>query len=286
MRFQTWRLTHPRRNVRRKAIIKFAHDSGMAQKDIEIEEIIKYLGSSPLHHFSYRFLEKYSPSKYQAFSDPENGLHYVDHQGKRLYWQPERKKKRIPKDYAELRAEQDEQSPHRYLVPGFEVNSGDIIADIGCAEANFSLDVIEHAKHVYLFENDERWMKALHATFEPWKKKVTIVPSMVGEKNKNDMITLDTYFADKEPPTFLKLDVEGSEGAVLEGARGLITSNKNLKAAVCTYHNQDDEEILSSLLKEMGLEVSCSHGYMLMYRMDQFDPPYFRRGLIRATKSV
>ncbi len=36
MRFQTWRLTHPRRNVRRKAIIKFAHDSGMAQKDMAL----------------------------------------------------------------------------------------------------------------------------------------------------------------------------------------------------------------------------------------------------------
>ena len=44
---------------------------------------------------------------------------------------------------------------------------------------HISLEIIEEAKHVYLFEQDEQWLEAIRATFEPWQAKVTIVQKYV-----------------------------------------------------------------------------------------------------------
>ena len=53
--------------------------------------------------------------------------------------------------------------------------TGKVFVDVGCAEGYSSLEIIEEAKHVYLFEQNESWLEAIRATFEPWKDKVTIV---------------------------------------------------------------------------------------------------------------
>ena len=57
----------------------------------------------------------------------------------------------------------------------FNVDKETIVADIGCAEANFSLDVIDKVKHIYLLETNNVWSEPLKATFGTYKEKVTIV---------------------------------------------------------------------------------------------------------------
>ncbi|MFI5337381.1 MAG: FkbM family methyltransferase, partial [Opitutales bacterium] len=252
-----------------------------------VREAVDFLRGHPLHVFPYPFTAGYRPATHPVHFDAAAGLHWVDHGGKKLYWRADRKAKRIPGDYAALLAEQDERSPHRYLVPGFGVQPGDIVADVGCAEGNFALEVVERAAHVYLFEADERWVGALEATFRPWQDKVTITRSLVGRLTSGGgsggTLSLDDFFADKPAPTFLKLDVEGHEAGVLEGARRTLTRASGLRAAVCTYHRQEDEVMLAALLQELGFTPTASRGYMLLYRDPDFRPPYFRRGLLRAT---
>ncbi|MFI5335486.1 MAG: hypothetical protein ACHQ5A_01790, partial [Opitutales bacterium] len=172
--FLWWRLIHPQRDRLRRDIIADAEASGLAARDAAVREAVDFLRGHPLHVFPYPFTAGYRPATHPVHFDAAAGLHWVDHGGKKLYWRADRKAKRIPGDYAALLAEQDEQSPHRYLVPGFEVQPGDIVADVGCAEGNFALEVVERAGHVYLFEADERWVGALKATFRPWQDKVTI----------------------------------------------------------------------------------------------------------------
>jgi hypothetical protein len=282
--FLWWRLTHPQRDALRRAIIAHAEASGRAARDGEVREVVEFLRTQPLHHFPYPFVADYRRSAHPAHWDAAAGLHYVDHGGKKLYWRAGRKAKRIPGDYTALLAEQDERSPHRYLTASFDVKPGDIVADVGCAEGNFSLEIVERAKHVYLFEADGRWAKALETTFAPWKHKVTISRSLVGRQSGDGMVALDDFFRGQEPPTFLKLDVEGYEADVLQGGRETIARARDVRAAVCTYHRQQDEAELTKLLHELGFRTEPSRGYMLLYREPNFAAPYFRRALLRATK--
>jgi 16S rRNA A1518/A1519 N6-dimethyltransferase RsmA/KsgA/DIM1 with predicted DNA glycosylase/AP lyase activity len=59
-----------------------------------------------------------------------------------------------------------EKMPHQYQTSYFQVKKNDILLDVGCAEALFSLDVIDKVKKVILFESDSVWFDPLKATFE------------------------------------------------------------------------------------------------------------------------
>ena len=70
-------------------------------------------------------------------------LKYVNYKkDKPIYFKKKWSKSRIQKALNQLYIEQDINSPHRYLTDDFNVDKDTIVADIGCAEANFSLFVI------------------------------------------------------------------------------------------------------------------------------------------------
>lgn len=280
--FLKWRIGHPKRDRLRRDILGWLTSEGRDQ-DAELAEVAAFLRHNPPDFFPYDFAQEYYAKPVRIEQDAEVGLPFIDHDGKRLYWREGRKTKRIPRDYNALRAEQDPLSPHRYLTDSFEIAPGDVLVDVGSAEGILSLDVIERAGHVYLFEADPIWTRALEATFKPWKDKVTIVPKFVGDRTDGDMIRLDDYFGPDQRIDFLKLDVEGYEAQVMDGARELMTSGRVKRAAVCAYHHAEDEAKLSRILKEMGFNIEVSERYMLLYRDADLAPPYLRRGLLRAT---
>ncbi len=70
--------------------------------------------------------------------------------------------------------------------------------------------------------------------------------------NTIDSVALDDYFADKEPPTFIKMDVEGAELDALHGAERIIREHKP-KLAVCIYHKKEDLVDIPKYL--IGLDV-------------------------------
>ena len=57
----------------------------------------------------------------------------------------------------------------------------------------------------------------------------------------------------------------------------------NVKLAVCTYHNSEDEDLILGILKEKNFSCEQSEGYML-FLYSKLDYPYFRRGIVRAQK--
>lgn len=81
-----------------------------------------------------------------------------------------------------------------------------------------------------------------------------------GDPNSVDPIdvpvtTLDTYFADRpDKPDFLKIDVEGHELAVLEGAREILTTSRPTLLLECeTRHRPDgDVQPVLSFLASLG----------------------------------
>jgi hypothetical protein len=174
--------------------------------------------------------------------------------------------------------EQDSRSPHLYFKNGTDFISGKTFVDVGAAEAMSSLDVVKKAKRVVMFECEPNWIEALNATFEPWKEKVTIVPKFAGDVDDEKTVRLDSFFADvpADEKIALKLDVEGMEKKVLDGAQKILQKNAT-DLFVCTYHKHGDFEELGALIAKYGFSQSVSDGFM-------FFEHEFRHGIIRAVK--
>jgi hypothetical protein len=248
----------------------------------EIDSVLNYLNKNPLAVFPYDFQDQYIAENIKVFYDRNKRLRYVLHDSKKLYFKKRWGRKKIRNLYNLLSKEQDIRSPHRYLNGQFKFEDGEVLVDVGTAEGNFALSMVEKASRLILFEADKEWIEPLNATFEPWKDKVSIVNKFVGDVTNFRSTTLDDFFPARESAMFLKIDVEGAESRLLKGAQRILSQQKPLKVVVCTYHRQDDEKEFGRLLTQNSFEISHSDGYMLFYYDKKMKAPYFRRGLIRA----
>jgi hypothetical protein len=268
----------------RKKIISMLSSLPEYQLDGEKKEILDFLKSNGIRIFPYPFHNDYSEEKIEVFLDKEKGMRYVLQEGKRLYFKKRWGEKRVRRAYSDLSREQDLKSPHRYLTDRFGLDSSDVLADIGAAEGNFSLAVIEKVKKIYLFEYDREWDEALRATFAPWADKVEIINKYAADYNDASHVSLDDFYDLKKDMTFLKIDVDGAEEMVLKGCSRILNSGNHLKIALCTYHKHNDEEDFTALLKKHGFSVTPSAGYMINYYDKKIKSPWIRRGLIRAIR--
>ncbi len=289
--FQIYRVIVPKpirtrilkKNLRKK-IIDYYSSLPPDEINEEQEEVLRYLETNPLTIFPYPFSLDYSPKLIEIHTDASTGLHYIMQDDKRLYFIKRWTKKRIQRAYADLSREQDIQSPHRYLSEDFRIGPDDVIADIGAAEGNFSLSIIEKVKKIYLVEYDKEWIRALNTTFSPWKDKVEIIERLVSDIDNDSHITLDSLIRTHSDITLLKIDVDGNEQKVLDGASDLLSGKRKLKIAICTYHKARDEEDFTRLLQNRGFRVSPSWGYMIFYYDKKIKKPWLRKGLIRAER--
>ncbi|MCP9762214.1 FkbM family methyltransferase [Lacihabitans soyangensis] len=272
----------------RLEILKNQIVKNLESRDLNLEEkeVLAFLKSNPLHIFPYAFPEKYKPSDIKIEKDEEKGLLFTLWEGKKLYYKNGHQVKKAQTYFNSLLLEQDSDSPHRYLTEDFDVKEGNVIVDVGAAEGNFSLSVIEKASQVYLFEVEKDWIKALEATFEPWKEKVQIVQKYVSDIDNEQCIKLDTFFAENQRVNFIKADVEGAEAQVIDGANDLIKRQKDLRIAVCTYHRQSDAKELDELLKTKGFKNHFSDKYMIFHygSSNVVEPPFLRKAVLRAVK--
>ncbi|MBE3086773.1 MAG: dimethyladenosine transferase [Bacteroidetes bacterium] len=268
----------------RKKILK--HFASLTENEVNDEqrEVLRYLDNNPVKIFPYPFYDNYSPEKIEVLFDPQTGMRYVMHERKRLYFKKRWGEKRIKKAYSDLLREQDLNSPHRYLTESFTIGNDDVIADIGSAEGNFSLSVIEKIKKVYLFEYNKEWIEALKATFAPWAEKVEIINKYVSDYDNGSHIKFDSFYKTKRDITLLKIDVDGNEAIVLNSCCEVFDSPVPFKVALCTYHKNYDEKDFTLLLRNHGFSVTPSKGYMIFYFDKKMKVPWLRRGLIRATR--
>lgn len=247
----------------REKILKYF--SSLPENEVNDEqwEVLRNLENNPIKIFPYPFHNNYSADKIEVMFDPQTRMRYVLQEGKRLYFKKRWSEERIKRAYTDLRREQDINSPHRYLTDSFRVEQDDIVADIGAAEGNFSLSVIEKIRRVYLFEYDQEWAEALKATFAPWAEKVEIINKYVSDSDDESHIKFDTFYKSKKDITFLKIDVDGTESIVLNSCNEVFRSGNPFKVALCTYHKNNDEKDFTLLLKNHGFSVTPSKGYMI-----------------------
>lgn len=268
----------------RKKILNYFASLPEEEVNDEQKEVVKFLEKNEIKIFPYLFNDNYSADKIEVFKDAEKGLKYVIQDGKRLYFKKRWNENRIKRAYSDLTREQDLNSSHRYLTDSFSIGSNDVLADIGAAEANFTLAVIDKIKKAYIFEYDREWAEGLRATFAPWADKVVIINKYVSDKDDDSHVRFDTFYKENNDLTFIKIDVDGAESIVLDSCNEVFKSPVPFKVVLCTYHKNDDEKDFNLLLKNHGFNVTPSKGYMIYYYDKKMKVPYLRRGLIRATR--
>lgn len=172
-------------------------------------------------------------------------------------------------------------SPHSYVTDGFCVENGDVLVDVGCSEAIFTLSNIEQVSKACVFEAQKKWLRPLRATFAPYADKVEIFNRFVGGETKGNQVKLDDALPpDVDGTYFIKMDIEGGEWNVLKAASDFLRHHR-VKLACCLYHSQSDESRIVPLLRDLGFSVRFSDGYMLP-RMGGIEFPYFRHGVAYA----
>ncbi len=176
-------------------------------------------------------------------------------------------------------------SPHQYQSPTIFVKDGDLVIDIGAAEALFSLDIVDKARRVIIIEPEKMWINPLKATFAPYKDKVRIINKSISTIDSEDTVTLTTcLMAEASEAIFIKMDIEGYETTVIGTNKDFFNKNINLSVACCTYHTVDDATILKNYFENYNFNTEFSEGYMLFYTDEAISPPFFRKGMIRASK--
>ncbi len=217
-------------------------------------------------------------------------LPYVIHKGKHLYFPRKYSVAQAVEAYKgyicgdRLLGKGEDIAPHQYQSKEFQVHDGDVVVDVGCAEALFSLDVIEQASKVYLIERDGIWKAPLRATFAQYKDKAVFVQKLVSDKDSRTTVSLPSLLkCESSSPLFIKMDIEGYEPKVVRSLLPLLRERDGITLSCCTYHNNEDAATLEQLFQQVGYRYEFSKGYMLFARYDQPAAPYFRHGVIRAS---
>ncbi len=277
-----WNFINERRlEVLKKQIIKYFDSNFSENNQYKFE--LNYLRKNKISVIPYFNIDK-SLFKGQVFDDKSNGLKYVMFEGEKMYFKRNMSDNQILNYLIGITKEQHINSPHRYLFGEFDVYQNDVVFDIGVAEGNFALSIINKVSLIYLFEPDLEWVEALRYTFNKWSDKVIIVPKFVSKETSNATISLDDFIKKESINVdFIKIDVDGEELKLLNGMKTLLKSNSLKRVAICAYHNQEDELVLSKELLKFNYKVTTSDGYMLFFYDKNICPPYFRKGVIRAS---
>jgi hypothetical protein len=246
----------------------------------EQKTALENIRADGIRMFPYDFTEKY---KYHVdVSLDPSGNKYVMHKDRRLYFPNDLTSNQIQVKYLSLLAEQDDESPHHYFTENFKVEKNDVFFDIGSAEGMLTLECLSQCKKAFVFECEERWISALGLTFSDFGEKVSIINRYVSDEDVLGHTQIDEYMRESYDSVVFKMDVEGNELQVLRGMESVFSSTRAIKIAVCTYHNNNDFEEISEFLVNRGFEIETSAGYMIF---DPVNPPYLRRGVIRASRT-
>lgn len=254
-------------------------------EDDEIHDFLKIMDTQyTTEIFSYHPVRE--DMEREMVFDDNKAMYYVDFEGKRLYLASSfqnyivKDGKRFARN---LWQEQDENSPHLYTDEIVAVKKGDIIVDAGACEGNFTLHNIDKIKKAYLIECDEEWMRALQATFEPYKDKIVFCNKFLSNYDSDMTIKLDSLI--EESVDFIKMDIEGEEINALLGAEKIFSRSSSIKCAVCSYHRHGDKKRIKEILEKYGLYTYPSKGYMFFIYDDSiWENPELRRGIVRGYK--
>lgn len=232
-------------------------------------------------------------NSYESGFDAALGFPYVIHNGHKLFFSSDYSVSKAVEMYSYYVREEkllglvdNDDAPHQYQSHRFCVEEGDVVFDIGAAEGLFALDQVEKASRVVVVESDPSWIAPLRHTFAPFGDKVTIIEKFVSAVDTENTISFGKLLRDMEGRSaFIKMDIEGCELPAITSAVDVLKEKKATKMAVACYHRQHDADELKAFFDQIGYHSEFSKGYMLFGSYDTPEPPYFRKGIIRAVNA-
>ena len=261
-------------------------------KDAEIQSMISYIKAHETFDMMNCELSKdYTALEVESAFDSNEGLYYVWHEGKKVYFKKGFSEQQVIQSFKALVKEQDEKSPHRYLskqdimeIESYKAAGGAIrVFECGGMEGMFSLNLVDMVDEIYIFECDKDWIDALKCTFAPYKEKVHLVNAYVAD-GEGETVSLDSYTECLDIKTLgiVKMDIEGAEIRALKGMKKFMEKAANFKLFVCTYHRQNDEQLVREICKQY--EIIANKGYFCFFVDPEYAPPFVRRCLLKVKK--
>lgn len=275
--FRKWKYNF----VLKNRIVNYYNKNERDITDFELKNALKYYKHNDISVFPYHFKEDYNKTDLMLNND--NGFNYYLLNGNKLYFKQDWSELSCKSYLKSLLIEQDSRSPHCYCNQNFNVQNDETLLDIGAAEGNFSLLSINLAKEILIFEYNNDWFKALTKTFKAFSN-VKIIYKKVESLTSQKTIALDDMPELFSKKLFIKMDVEGGERSIFKGMEKLLSSNPNIRLAVCTYHGYNDANEFEKYFKEKGFQTEFSNGYMLYYFAKDLKPPFLRKGVLRVFK--
>jgi Dimethyladenosine transferase (rRNA methylation) len=250
----------------------------LLEKDIyttpEELDALDYIEEHGIDTYTGELSREYNSSDIEVFYDTHNCMKYVYWNSKRMYMPRNMCIQQIQDYTSFLYSEQDIHSPHSYNQ--VNIPDGAVVADIGAAEGNFTLDIIDRVRKVYLYECDTKWLEALNETFKNYKDKVVIINTFINKNNPLDKHIL-------EIPDVIKLDAEGTETEIITSSEIIRKYKPTIAAAA--YHNGEDADRLKKSLSQYYNKTYFTDGFLMFLYSFKTSSPLLRRGLIIAEKN-
>lgn len=242
---------------------------------------IEYIKNNHLRMFCYSFFNEYLEKETDIYWDEMSSLFYGYYEGNRMYLSDKFDTVEKARMYFNsVIMEQDRRSPHCYWNNSSIEQQLGVAVDIGAAEGIYGLKIINQIEHLYLIEAESGWIRALNLTFGKYADKVSIIHKFAGNSDDKDSVRLDTLFANEKVDT-IKMDIEGAEMSVLQGAAKII-SRDHPRIVSCVYHNANDNLEICEYLLHKGYKVSNSKGFVVCqgdWELDKADVG-FRKALV------
>lgn len=186
------------------------------------------------------------------------------------------------------------EGPYELNDIDFGVEEGDVIFDCGANMGLFSILAINKGGYVYSFEPTPHTREYLDKYKEIYSKKISIYPyalldkngetdffigsNMNGENSINNLSgtckehikvktkTIDDFVTENKisKVDFIKADIEGAERYLLLGAKETMKKFAP-KLAICTYHLNDDPEVLENIILKANPKYKVIHRYKKLY---------------------
>jgi hypothetical protein len=132
--------------------------------------------------------------------------------------------------------------------------------DIGAAEGEYTLFFLSlpHVRQVFAFDPSERFPAGLSANLAlngfADDRRAVLVKKYVGNQEGEDRCTLDSLAEDLEGPCVVKVDVDGGEGTVLQGAHKLL--ERGDVSWIIETHSEGLERECEQVLRSKGLTAT------------------------------